>query len=50
MMELTTELKYTIEILMLLSFFLGFLTSYIWSEHRYANKIHNENEKALKEE
>ena len=50
MMELTTELKYTIEILMLLTFLLGFLTSYIWSEHRHANKIHNENEKALREE
>lgn len=46
-MELTTELRYTIEILMLLSFFLGFLTSYLWKEHRDANKIHNENEKAL---
>ncbi len=47
MMELTTELRYTIEILMLLSFILGFLTSYIWCEHRNANKIYNENEKAL---
>ena len=49
-MEISSELLYTIETLILLSFTLGFLTSYIWSEHRRANKIHNENEKALKEE
>ena len=46
-MELTTEIRYTIEILMLLSFILGFLTSYLWHDHRHTNKIHAENEKAL---
>ena len=49
-MEISTELLYTIETLILLSFTLGFLTSYIWSEHRRASKINSENEKAFKEE
>jgi len=32
---------------MILSFFLGFLTSYLWREHRNANKLNIENKKAL---
>ena len=49
-MQLTDEIKYTMEILILLGFACGFLCGYLWSEHKYANKIHNENEKAFKEE
>ena len=46
-MEIGTDLKHTIEILMLLSFVLGFLSSYLWREHRDANKINTKNKKAL---
>lgn len=44
-MDISTDLKYTIEILMLLSFILGFLTSYLWKEHRDAIRIDIENTK-----
>jgi len=45
MMELTTELRYTIEILMLLSFFLGFLSGYLYVHHRIEHKLNTENDK-----
>ena len=45
MMELTTELRYTIEILMLLSFSLGFLSGYLYVHHRIEHKLNTENDK-----
>ncbi len=44
-MELTTELRYTIEFLMFLTFLLGFLSGYLYVHHKTEHKLNTENDK-----
>ena len=46
-MQLTEEIKYTLEVLIGLSFVCGLLCGYLWSEHRHAHKINKNNEESF---
>ena len=46
-MQLSEEIKYTLEVLILLSFVCGMLCGYLWSEHKNAHKINKTNDEAL---
>lgn len=49
-MEIGRELNYIVELLSILSFLVGFLSGYLYVEHRNAHKINKANDKIYKAE